>query len=299
VIGCSNLKATYVLGGTTGGGKKEEEDFELYDFETEDLQTMKRQLEKSLTDFRDGKSNILLATSVVEEGLDVPACNVVIRYDFPQTYRAYVQSRGRARQKPARFIIFIKEAEISEKKEVLQSFQDIEVLLREYASNLSPSGKLERIDNETDSYTLIPPLEVEGTGAKITATSAIQRLNFYCSQLPKDDYTNVMPSDYTIEENGSYQTTITLPKLCPIKLSVEGDFMANKKLAKMSAALKALEALYIGNELTDTLLPQFRQKEVNRLLIHPEDCHPMSVDEKLKIPSVFWRKDLKEDSGTF
>ena len=40
---------------------------------------------------RKGDLNVLISTSVVEEGLDIRKCNLVIRYDFPQTFRSYVQ----------------------------------------------------------------------------------------------------------------------------------------------------------------------------------------------------------------
>lgn len=37
------------------------------------------------------------ATSVAEEGLDIPDCNLVVRFDLYHTLIQYVQSRGRAR----------------------------------------------------------------------------------------------------------------------------------------------------------------------------------------------------------
>ena len=296
----ATLKASYVLGGTTGGGEKGEA--RTYsENELLELQNSKKQQDQAILDFKEGKSNILIATSVVEEGLDIPDCNIVIRYDFPPTYRAYVQSRGRARKLPAKFIFFVSESEVSEKKKVLYNFNEIEQLLKKYASDQSPRN----LENEEDDYgidynELIRPLEVVGTGAKVTATSAIQRLNFYCSQLPKDEYTETLPTDETVKRlDGSFQTKILLPKLCPVKQVIEGMAMPNKKLAKMSAAMKALEVLYDAKELTDALLPLFRQKESETLLIKSEDGRSSTVDQKLKVPSLFWRKNLKEDSGLF
>ena len=43
---------------------------------------------------RKGDLNVLISTSVVEEGLDVRKCNLIVRYDFPETFRSYVQVVG-------------------------------------------------------------------------------------------------------------------------------------------------------------------------------------------------------------
>jgi endoribonuclease Dicer len=40
--------------------------------------------------------------SVAEEGLDIPSCNVVIRFDLCETLIEYIQSCGRARQRESR-----------------------------------------------------------------------------------------------------------------------------------------------------------------------------------------------------
>lgn len=43
--------------------------------------------------------------------MDVQGCNLVVRFDFIQTFRSYVQSKGRARAKPSKFIAMVDIAE--------------------------------------------------------------------------------------------------------------------------------------------------------------------------------------------
>lgn len=52
--------------------------------------------------------NIILATSMLEEGLDVQSCNLVIRFDPSATVCSFIQSRGRARMQNSDFILMVK-----------------------------------------------------------------------------------------------------------------------------------------------------------------------------------------------
>ncbi|GAB5581075.1 probable ATP-dependent RNA helicase DHX58 [Prionailurus iriomotensis] len=56
-----------------------------------------RDQQEVIRKFRAGILNLLVATSVAEEGLDIPQCNVVVRYGLLTNEISMVQARGRAR----------------------------------------------------------------------------------------------------------------------------------------------------------------------------------------------------------
>ncbi|XP_026368605.1 probable ATP-dependent RNA helicase DHX58 [Ursus americanus] len=56
-----------------------------------------RDQQEVIRKFRVGTLNLLVATSVAEEGLDIPQCNVVVRYGLLTNEISMVQARGRAR----------------------------------------------------------------------------------------------------------------------------------------------------------------------------------------------------------
>lgn len=54
-------------------------------------------LKEVLSKFRNGQINVLIATNVVEEGLDVSECNLVICLNEMLNVKAFIQMKGRAR----------------------------------------------------------------------------------------------------------------------------------------------------------------------------------------------------------
>ena len=54
-----------------------------------------------------GQLNLLIATKVGEEGLDIQTCCLVIRFDLPETVSSFIQSRGRARMPQSKYVFLV------------------------------------------------------------------------------------------------------------------------------------------------------------------------------------------------
>lgn len=62
---------------------------------------------QALNRFRNHETNCIVASSVLEEGIDVQSCNLVIMFDKPKSYPSYVQTKGRARHKTSDYIVLV------------------------------------------------------------------------------------------------------------------------------------------------------------------------------------------------
>jgi Fanconi anemia group M protein len=66
------------------------------------------QQQQTINDFRDGKFSVLVATSIGEEGLDIPAVDAVILYEPVPSEIRNIQRKGRAgRMKFGRVIVLV------------------------------------------------------------------------------------------------------------------------------------------------------------------------------------------------
>ena len=53
--------------------------------------------DREIKNFREGECNVIVATSVLVEGIDIPKCNFAINYGMPGNEITFMQARGRVR----------------------------------------------------------------------------------------------------------------------------------------------------------------------------------------------------------
>lgn len=104
-----------------------------------------RRQEEVLKRFRIHDCNLLIGTSVLEEGMDLPKCNLVVRWDPPLSYRSYVQCKGRARASQAYHIILVA-ARLNQKQFLCNS-----ETLNDQSHNFICGIKQEASESDSDS----------------------------------------------------------------------------------------------------------------------------------------------------
>ncbi|KAG7086495.1 hypothetical protein E1B28_002444 [Marasmius oreades] len=212
--------------------------------------------------FREGALNLLIATSVAEEGLDFPACDLVIRFDPLQHMVGYVQSRGRARNKISKFIIMLPAGDsvsLARYRAFTSAESELTNLYTYLALAESPSA--EEPEDVMDDEPLDPEdlaererFVVPTTSAFVNYDNAISLIEHLCSLIPHDIYTPPHQPVYT----GDFQATLDLPTSLPLTandLSYEGPMKRSKKEAKRAVAFTAVKRLYELEVFDEYLLP--------------------------------------------
>ncbi|XP_058796621.1 endoribonuclease Dcr-1 [Phymastichus coffea] len=250
-----------------------------------DIEMEHRKQEEVLKKFRIHECNLLISTSVLEEGIDIPKCNFVMRFDFPKNYQSYVQCKSRARATDALHILLVPDDEPQTYVQQLAHYHYIEKILLAKCSN-KENNELEEL--EADAFcSLLPeykPLD-EDESPKVTLNSAITLINRYCAKLPSDTFTKLTPewkiNPIKVQDNQMYICSLRLPINSPLKYLISSYPMPNKSLAKRIAALQLCIRLHKENEIDDYLIPVGKEN----FKANPEDTEVPALpgDEKMDL----------------
>ncbi|XP_076245317.1 endoribonuclease Dcr-2 [Calliopsis andreniformis] len=222
---------------------------------------------EALHRFRNGLSNCIVATDVIDEGIDVPTCTLIVGYHVPTNIRAYVQSKGRARFANSQYTLLLKSSNVDYLKRY-EEFKKTELYLQQLLVGKTcyrQQPTKDEIEKELYTCTIEPYSVVDTNGVKssITEQSAISLINMYCAQLLNSKFVYLAPiwilhksnKDVSDNSNSSYKVSLKLPIVSPLKNEVIGDPMISINDAKRSAAMKTCIELHKIGELSDRLVP--------------------------------------------
>lgn len=89
--------------------------------------------------FRDGDLNLLISTSVAEEGLDIKECNVVVRYGLLTNEIAQQQASGRARAENSVYSVVATEGGRELRRELInEQLEDLTSKAINQVQNMNP-----------------------------------------------------------------------------------------------------------------------------------------------------------------
>jgi dsRNA-specific ribonuclease/ERCC4-related helicase len=129
---------------------------------------------RRLLEFKAGVFNVLFATDIAEEGLDVRSCQRVINFDLPATVKSYVQRRGRARAQNSIMLNLIPEDKTGD-----QIYEELLKLLRQeeemngYDGSVSGSGSKKKSGDENSSVGDVVKCMIGTTSEAVMATEEL------------------------------------------------------------------------------------------------------------------------------
>lgn len=249
----------------------------------------------TLVKFKKGDLNCLFATSVAEEGLDIPDCNLVIRYDLYNTMIQYIQSRGRARHENSEYIHMVEAGNGDHQRKMFQNKSN-ETALRRFCEALPEDRKLTGNDFDMEYHLRKEKGQrqytVPGTGAKLTYSSALHCLAHFAAALPSPSDTLLAPAYTVTGAPGGFQCEVTMPEGSPVT-SAMGRIHSTKQAAKCSAAFEICLALIKGEYLNDRLHPIYTKQ-----LPAMRNAHLAISSKKKEEYEMRTKPDMWSDLGT-
>ena len=284
------------------------------------------QQKETMKRFRTGLVNCIFATQVAEEGVDIPACNLVVRFNPYADIIQYVQSRGRARMRDSIYAVMTDRAD-QHTTANCQHIRECEQWLQRYYANLSPDRLVELRETsvraqlaskygdqyfetfmgarcDLDNALTILEHYANSLQYEQIATNRLRWIELpdkkfmYAVEVPLDTSKAVYPGQPFSSEQEFTQYLENLQTNGSTKIMcVRGLEIYQKGFAKRSAALEACRRLRAVALLDDNLDTVHKRK-----LEAMDHVAAPSLEKQLqfavKVRADFWSRDLGADRDT-
>lgn len=223
-----------------------------------DVGELNQEASLALDKFRSGELDLLIATNVLEEGIDVPACNLVVCFDQPTDLKSFIQRRGRARMRESKLVILVEGG--SDRHLGWQRLE--EDMKKKYEDDQRNMRQLDALEHTAKEEAYVAPFCIQTTGAQLDFDDGKPHLEHFCAVLGSRQYIDTRP--YYIREdtelpNGQTQiiATVVLPPILPTELRrvKSANAWISENNAFKDAAFQAYVALYKANLVNDYLMP--------------------------------------------
>ncbi|RMY74848.1 hypothetical protein D0863_02962 [Hortaea werneckii] len=289
-----NIAANFNIGGFVGTSSYANRKSSVADL------TEAKVYQQDLEAFRKGEKNLIIATNVLEEGIDVPACNHVICFDVPKNLTSFVQGRGRARQKGSKYFLFIPEDDMRadtakwqrQEEQMKLAYMD-DKRSHEAASDLT----------EDDEALGKRVYKIESTGALLTLDNAKAHLYHFCavSTLHVGNAVDVRPEFSPNQGEGDklWTCTVTLPAFVhpEVRTATSAESWKTEEVAIKDAAFEAYVGLHKAGLVNDNLLPLAHNYGPESGQDHIDQPSIITVSEQRSIwPNLAQRRESNQTS---
>ena len=212
--------------------------------------TQKEQLAR-LEEFRSGKVNVLVATSVGEEGLDVPAAELVLLYEpVPSAIRS-IQRRGRTARQTSGTVKtlvanetrdqFVSHAAKAREKKMYNNLADIK---RQGRLQFSPSSMEE----------ILSFFDIELDDNRITAEQFLELEITKLNELYPTEATDTVVKKDITTDYGKPKITVLAKDKRPRNQTGLDQFFATESAQNKTQREQTIDAINAANEVVDDLI---------------------------------------------
>ncbi|KAF8322084.1 hypothetical protein DL93DRAFT_2051002 [Clavulina sp. PMI_390] len=220
----------------------------------------------TVDEFRSGRTNLLVATRVAEDGIEFPQCSVVIRFDLFDNPISYAQSRARADQNHGHFIIMVEQNNDVHRR-VVYGVARLDAALQHWVHAVAntpggvapPPSLLEknhtqRVDSDDEEAPTEECILDPTSGGRIYAKDAAGVIYKYVAAHSEKSSSKPL-FEHHLLENGQFQCSLKLPSSSPFR-TITGSACKGKYESRRAVCYEACQLLYRLGHLDPKFFPR-------------------------------------------